>query len=136
MATEQATRASHKARVLVVEDDRSSRAALMALLRMVGFDPMPAATVAEGLSQLQFNPECIILDLMLPDGNGSTLLAHVREHKMPICVAVTTGAVDWQGMISHSSAPPDAVFSKPLDFKQLTRWLAANCSPGGKPPVQ
>jgi DNA-binding response OmpR family regulator len=116
-----------KGRVLVVEDDRASRSALMMLLRIIGFDPFPATNVAEALVALQESPACLILDLMLPDGNGSTVLSHIRRNNLPIRVALATGAIDWQTMIESSPGKPDAVFHKPLDFKKLTAWLEEQC---------
>jgi DNA-binding response OmpR family regulator len=112
-----------KTRVLVVEDDRASRTALMSLLKMMGFEPLPAGTIAEALALLSREPRFLLLDLMLPDGNGSTLLDHVRRNQLPISVAVTTGALDWHSMLDACSAPPDAIFSKPLEFRQLIDWL-------------
>jgi len=131
-----------KSRVMVVEDDRASRSAMVALLRITGFEPVAASTVAEAMTLLEQTPACMILDLMLPDGNGSSVLAHVRNKKMPICVVVTTGAMDFQRMLAASPEPPDAVFSKPVDFKRLTDWLHAHCQQtdhlvalGAPPPV-
>ena len=118
-----------KTRVLVVEDDRPSRAALMSLLRLAGFEPISAATLGEGFAMLEKNPGFLILDLMLPDGNGSTLLAHIRKNQLPIRVVVTTGAMDYKTMLANSPEPPDAVFPKPLDFDGLTRWLESHRHP-------
>jgi DNA-binding response OmpR family regulator len=120
-----------KARVLVVEDDRASRAALMSLLRLAGFEPISAKTLAEGFALLEKQPRILLLDLMLPDGNGSELLTHIRDNNLPICVVVTTGAADHTGMLAKSPEAPDAVFPKPLDFDRLTQWLNANCHPHG-----
>jgi DNA-binding response OmpR family regulator len=111
--------------VLVVEDDRASRSALMLLLRMTGFEPLPAATIAEGFNLLLQGPKVLLLDLMLPDGNGSVLLEHIRKNQLPIKVAITTGSNDWEAMLASAGEPPDAVFPKPLDFTRLTEWLQA-----------
>jgi len=117
-----------KAHILVVEDDKSSRLALMALLRMTGFDPFPAASVSEGIACLtEHMPHCLILDLMLPDGNGSTILSYIRERSLPIRVAVTTGAIEWEKMLQGSAGPPDVVFPKPVDFQRLIDWLTSHC---------
>jgi DNA-binding response OmpR family regulator len=121
-----------KGRILLIEDDRASRSALTALLRLCGFEPLPATTIAEGLQMLAWNPSCLILDLMLPDGNGEELLAHIRRNKLPIRVVVTTGAVDWQHRLALSPTPPDAVFQKPVDFTNLVGWLNQHC---GAPPT-
>jgi CheY-like chemotaxis protein len=81
-------------RVLVVEDDPSSRRALTSLLKLNGFHATDVATGAEAIECLSEPPLCVLLDLMLPDGNGSAVLDHIRRHRLPIRVAVTSGAAD------------------------------------------
>lgn len=112
-----------RCKVLVVEDDPSSRRALTQLLRLRGFEAAFATSVSEAMQQLDWGPCCILLDLMLPDGNGATVLDYVRDHQLPIRVAVTTGASNWQGLLGSSKWPPDALFAKPLDFDRVVEWL-------------
>ena len=116
-----------KGRVLVVEDDRASRTALVALLRLSGFEALPASNVTEGLSLLDQQPDCLILDLMLPDGNGGNILAHIRRSRMPMHVIVTTGAIEWEKMLSNSPGAPDKIFQKPVNFHELVEWLQEHC---------
>ena len=111
-----------RCRVLVVEDDPSSRRALTLLLQLKGFDATFASNVAEAMQQLRQNPTCVLLDLMLPDGNGATVLEYIRRHQLPIRVAVTTGASNWGALLDKLQ--PDALFTKPLDFNQLVNWLS------------
>jgi len=111
-----------RCRVLVVEDDPSSRRALTRLLQLKGFQATFAAGVAEAIQRLQQNPTCVLLDLMLPDGNGATVLEYIRTRQLPIRVAVTTGASNWQAMLAQLQ--PDALFTKPLDFNQVVNWLS------------
>jgi len=118
---------SAKTRILVVEDDRTSRNALTALLRLSGYEVLNAATLMEGRALLADSPNCVILDLMLPDGNGSELLAYVRSHHLPINVIVTTGAIDWATKLSPPNATPDVIFPKPVDYRQLIDWLEGHC---------
>lgn len=101
--------------------------AMLALLRMSGFEALPAASVAEGMGLLAQNPNCIILDLMLPDGNGAEILAYVRDRQLPMRIVVTTGAIEWQKMLKISPIPPDLVLQKPVDFKQMLKWLQSHC---------
>ena len=110
-----------RCRVLVVEDDPSSRRALTMLLQLKGFDATFASNVAEAIQQLQQNPTCVLLDLMLPDGNGAAVLEYIRSRQLPIRVAITTGASNWKAMLDKLQ--PDALFTKPLDFDQLVNWL-------------
>jgi DNA-binding NtrC family response regulator len=116
---------------MVVEDDAASRNALMMLLRHLGFEGASAATVAGAIELLSWEPAAIVLDLMLPDGNGSDVLEHVRRAGLPIRVAVATGAADWTSMVDEARLQPDAVFIKPLEFPQLVKWLNAACEPRG-----
>lgn len=110
-------------RVLVVEDDPSSRRALTCLLKLNGFQATDVGTQADAIRRLSDNPLCVLLDLMLPDGNGSVVLDHIRRHQLPIRVAITSGAADWESMLQESR--PDAYFRKPLNIEQLVRWLAS-----------
>ena len=113
--------------VMVVEDDPSSRNALILLLKHFGFPGVAAGSVSSAMSQLATEPAVMILDLMLPDGNGSEVLEHIRRAGLPIRVAVVTGTADWRSMIDETRLRPDAVFVKPLDFNQLVRWIDGAC---------
>ena len=109
--------------VLVVEDDAASRNALRMLLRHSGYDGRYAATVSEAMERLPDGPCCVILDLMLPDGNGSEVLERIRETNLPMRVAIATGASDWEQMVDAPRLRPDAVFRKPIQFDHLVEWL-------------
>jgi DNA-binding NtrC family response regulator len=113
--------------VMVVEDDPSSRNAMMLLLKHFGFHGVAAGSVSGAMSLLDSRPAVMILDLMLPDGNGSEVLEHVRRSNLPIRVAVATGTADWRSMVDEARLRPDAVFVKPLDFNQLVRWIHSAC---------
>ena len=114
-----------RCRVLVVEDDASSRRALVRLLSLRGFQTDFATTVGQAMEQLaSAAPGCILLDLMLPDGNGVALLDYIRQRDLPIRVAVTTGAGNWQTLLNATQSRPDAVFTKPIDFNLVVDWLS------------
>jgi two-component system response regulator AtoC len=115
--------AATRCRVLVVEDDAASRRALSSLLRLRGFECVTAASVAEAMDRLAWGPTCLLLDLMLPDGNGAKLLEHIRANDLSIRVAVTTGASNWESMLDVKRLRPDAFFPKPVDFNRLVTWL-------------
>ena len=81
-----------KTRTLIVEDDLGSRTAMARILEMMGCQVSGVATVAEGIKAIEHLPDCLILDLMLPDGNGMEILRHIRQQALPIRVAILTGA--------------------------------------------
>jgi two-component system, response regulator RegA len=109
--------------VLVVEDDAASRRALVQLLQLSGFDVIMAGTLADAVDQLAYKPDFVLLDLMLPDGTGASILTYVREHAIEARVAVTTGVGDWKRALADCEHIPDMVFTKPLDFDRVSRWL-------------
>src|SRR4051812_33262008 len=108
-------------RLLVVEDERMAREALHIILASRGWIVLEAATVAEGVAQLDPPPDCIVLDLDLPDGPGELLLRRVRVERIPTRVLVNTGMDDRARLSEVSYMRPDAVLRKPLDSEGLRR---------------
>ncbi len=103
-------------RLLVVEDDISTRDALCGYYTRKGWQVREAGTVAEGLNLLDAEPEpCfLILDLMLPDGDGVAVLEGVRQRGLRTLVAVCTGSVDLARLKAVAELGPDAMFPKPI----------------------
>jgi DNA-binding response OmpR family regulator len=114
---------SQKPRVLVVEDDLDSYDALARILKHVGYDTLSAATLAEGEELLAQSPRFVVLDLMLPDGNGKDLLQQVRDQQLPIKVAVITAMSDNEVLEDVRRLKADGLFLKPLDVPRLLAWL-------------
>src|SRR4051794_7341605 len=80
--------------VLIVEDHGPSRRALAAILRCRGCTVVEAATVAAGLAALEPEPDCAVIDLMLPDGEGESVIRAIRSRGLKTCVVVCTGTGD------------------------------------------
>ena len=81
-----------RARVLVVDDDRTIAETLAALLRLHEFDARPAYS---GKSAVQlaarFEPEVLITDVVMPGMNGVETASHIRS-LFPQCkVLLITG---------------------------------------------
>jgi DNA-binding response OmpR family regulator len=88
----------------------------------MGFNPRAAGTLSEARQQLASPPHIVILDLMLPDGNGTEILRQVRSSKQEITVAVVSGAGD-QMLSEANRLGPDALFGKPVDLTDFQDWL-------------
>ena len=111
-------------RVLVVEDVPDARTALDRMLRRCGLQTSCAASLADALRLLDWRPDTIVLDLMLPDGNGVEVLRRVRTSGMAIQVAVVTATSDDRLLDEVQALKPDAVFRKPLEWNDLCKWVA------------
>src|SRR2546421_3858484 len=110
-------------RLLIVEDDLGVRADLEGRFGRLGFDVLTAGTVADGAAKLAWQPDVLLLDLLLPDGTGLALLRYVRDHALPTKIAVVTGAHYPQLVADALALGPDGFFTKPLDFNRLLAWV-------------
>jgi DNA-binding response OmpR family regulator len=107
--------------LVIVEDHEATRRAMSRLLASEGWQVRSAGTVAEGLDLLTPEPDCLILDLMLPDGDGESILRRVREAGLQTRVAVTTGEGDEARLEAVRRLRPDALLRKPVDFGEVCR---------------
>ncbi|MBQ3148277.1 MAG: response regulator transcription factor [Alistipes sp.] len=67
-------------KILIIEDDSSLREIMSRVLKQEKFVVETASTYNEADSKLAgYNYDCILLDIMLPDGNGLQLLEHIKK---------------------------------------------------------
>jgi two-component system response regulator RegX3 len=80
-------------KILVVEDEPGITGPLVAHLAREGFDATAAASLAEGRSSFDRDrPDLIILDVMLPDGDGRDLCRQLRSiSAVPIVILTARG---------------------------------------------
>ena len=82
-----------KARVLLVEDETTISEPLGEHLAREGFEPRVAASIAQATEAFeQFDPDFVLLDVMLPDGDGRDLCRDIRKHSdVPIIMLTARG---------------------------------------------
>src|SRR3954469_24160166 len=81
-------------RVLFVEDETSISGPFSSALAREGFDPVVCATLAEARASLgAAAPDLVLLDLMLPDGDGRELARELRAagSEVPIIILTARG---------------------------------------------
>ncbi len=113
------------ARVAVVDDDRMVREMLELGLSREGFD---VRTAPDGLAALEvvrtFDPEIIVLDIMMPKIDGLALLPRLREiTQAPILMLTAKGGVE-DKVVSLSGGADDYLV-KPFVFEELIARLQA-----------
>lgn len=112
-----------KGTILLVEDDDLSARALTEILRRLGWSVWLARTVRDARHQLQRSFDAVILDLMLPDGDGVAVLRQIRRHNLSTIVAVTTGLTDPDRLQQINSLSQNLVLQKPINLAALLQRL-------------
>jgi len=115
-------------RVLVIDDDADVALLARMRLEMAGFTVDEAATAAEGLRRARNDhPAVILLDWMLPDGDGIALLEELRSEEATASVPVVMVTAR-----SHASderaawqAGVDGFITKPFDGGHLVECVRA-----------
>ena len=83
--------------VLVIDDEEIIREALEALLSAEGYRVITAETAALGRARLlERSYDAVLLDLMLPDGNGLEVLEDIRKHDedLPVVMITAFGTIE------------------------------------------
>lgn len=113
-------------RVLIVEDDASNSEVLSLVLEMAGHRVSTAATAKEALVRAaEDQPSVVLLDLGLPDGDGGSITAALRE-SLPAGarIIITSGtSVD---AVEARRLGVDGVLEKPFDPERLLAVLAGD----------
>ena len=71
----------------------------------------------------RMSPQILILDVMLPDGLGTELLADIRAEGRAMTVAVVTAVTDPVELAEITALKVDAIFGKPMDIDDFDHWL-------------
>jgi DNA-binding NtrC family response regulator len=108
--------------VLIVDDDPVQRRVLETLVRRFGYECETVDSGAAALQRLQSRaPEVdlIILDLVMPDVDGMTVLARMREQKSPVPAIVQTAHGSIDAVISAMRAGATDFVVKPVGAERL-----------------
>ena len=111
-------------RLLVVDDDPEITSTFEAILRSEGYDVASAqdgVTALELVRQMPF--DLILLDLLLPDMDGWTILKNIRQIRPGARVMILCADVDSQGEIEAFRLGAVDVLIKPPDVDKLLRFL-------------
>ena len=113
-------------RILVVEDDRSVRAALDRALRAQGYE---VTTVADGLSALQAvatqDPALVLLDLGLPGMDGLSFCRRLRSDHDDRPVLVLTARDGVADRVQGLDVGADDYLVKPFALEELLARIRA-----------
>jgi two-component system OmpR family response regulator len=107
-------------RALVVDDEPDLADVLSNTLRLEGWDVRTARTGAQAVQLGQeFDPDAVILDIMLPDFDGLSVLRRLRSARPGICVLFLTARDSVDDRIAGITAGGDDYVTKPFSLEEV-----------------
>ena len=111
---------SDKKRILVIEDDKHIAEGLKLNLALQGYEVAVALDGYAGINQWrQWQPDLIVLDIMLPGIDGLSILKKIRleDEKLPILILSAKSALD--DKVTGLAYGVDDYLSKPFDLEEF-----------------
>jgi len=114
-----------KPRILVVEDERAIAEPLAENLEREGFTAEVAPTLAAALDAYRREvPDLILLDVMLPDGDGRDLCRDIRKESDVPIIMLTARGEEVDRVVGLELGADDYVV-KPFSVRELTARIRA-----------
>lgn len=114
-----------KKRILLVEDNEQIMRGNERMLTRRGYEVVTALALREARKAMEAQmPDLIVLDIMLPDGNGLDFMGELRRYsKVP--VLLLTGLTTPEDVVRGFTSGGDDYLAKPYDFGVLMARVAA-----------
>jgi FixJ family two-component response regulator len=106
--------------VFVVDDDVSVRESLEMLIKFAGWQPQTFASAADFLAHpSSVVPNCLVLDVSLPDLNGLELQKLIASERSAMPIIFITGHGDVPTSVKAMKAGAVEFLTKPIDDEAL-----------------
>ena len=93
-------------KILIVEDEPSLREIMVQTLRREQYVVEQASDYASALEKIAgYDYDCILLDIMLPDGSGLRILEELRRQRKPAGVIIISARDSMTRSRGSSSGP-------------------------------
>jgi DNA-binding response OmpR family regulator len=113
-------------KILVIEDNKELAQNILDYLMSEGFVCELAENYSGAIDKLQsFQYDCIVLDIMLPDGNGLDILHFIKSKKIPSCILIISAKNALDDKINGLELGADDYLTKPFHLPELNARLKA-----------
>ena len=107
-------------KILIVEDEPSLREIMYRALVQEHYVVETAATYADADAKVAgYSYDCILLDIMLPDGNGLRLLEHIKELRKRENVIIISARNSLEDKVLGLEQGADDYLPKPFHTAEL-----------------
>ena len=112
--------------ILLVEDDRALAMGTEYALKAEKYEVMVAQNLSAAKECFEKSlPDLILLDVMLPDGNGFEFLQHIRRINEQVPVIMLTAVSDEVNVVQGLDLGADDYVTKPYRVKELLSRIGA-----------
>ena len=109
-------------RILIVDDDDAIRTVVTEALRRDGHEVAAAANLAEQAALLEsFDPQVLITDVILPDGNGLDVVPQILSKRPGLPVIVLSAQNTLSTAVRATEQGAFEYLPKPFDLDELCR---------------
>jgi len=113
-------------KILVIEDEPDLVRGLRDALEFEGFAVEARGTGGEGLSAaMEWGPDCVLLDLMLPDDNGYRICETLRSRDQVVPIIILTAKALEADKVRGLEAGADDYVTKPFSVAELIARINA-----------
>ncbi len=120
-----AVQSAPSGRILVVEDEDSISQPFAEALRRAGFEPLVTRTAAGALELAsEVEPDLVMLDLTLPDGDGRDVCRELRRHSDVPIVMLTARGTEMDRIVGLELGADDYVV-KPFSAREVISRIRA-----------
>jgi len=108
--------------VLVVEDDEAIAEIIAMEIEDLGYNCIKTWSAKKVLTLItKHKPDLILLDILLPDGNGIDIAKKIKGRNLRVPVAFVTAKTGAQDLVDNKIA--DYLLAKPFNIKDLEKLL-------------
>ena len=113
-------------KILLVEDDKNLSDSLCQYLEREGFQIIRSDTLATAREKLALTPSLVVLDWMLPDGQGIDFLREMRKKEILTPVILLTSRTDLVDKILGLETGANDYITKPFEPRELVARIRSH----------
>lgn len=113
-------------KLLILEDERELSDSIVAYLSSENYLCEQAFTCDEAKEKVElYDYDCVLLDLMLPGGNGLDILRNIRNKNNPVGVIIVSAKDSLEDKVRGLEIGADDYLAKPFHLPELSMRIYA-----------
>ena len=113
-------------KLLIIEDERELSDSIVAYLSSENYLCEQAFTCDEAKEKVElYDYDCVLLDLMLPGGNGLDILRNIRNKNNPVGVIIVSAKDSLEDKVRGLEIGADDYLAKPFHLPELSMRIYA-----------